>query len=285
MIAFLGMGLLGSNFVRALRRRGEEVHVWNRTHVKAHALAADGAVAFEHVTDAVAGATRVHLTLSDDEAVDEVLSRCAGALATGTTIVDHTTTSPAGTAVRAAHWSERGVAFQHAPVFMGPKNALEGTGFMLASGERARFDALSDELARMTGTLVYVGPQPERAAAMKLIGNLFIMAISVGLIDSIALARDLGVSAAEVMDLLQWFNPGASAPARLRRVLTADIDDPSWTLAMARKDARLMMDAAQRGEVPLILTPAVADAMDRWIRAGAAGKDWTVLAHDALAGM
>ncbi|MCL4756213.1 MAG: hypothetical protein KJ015_39055 [Myxococcales bacterium] len=37
MIAFYGMGLLGSNFVRALRKRGEEVHVWNRTAARARA--------------------------------------------------------------------------------------------------------------------------------------------------------------------------------------------------------------------------------------------------------
>src|SRR5262245_42175620 len=38
VIAFFGMGLLGSNFVRALRRRGEEVRVWNRSAGKARAL-------------------------------------------------------------------------------------------------------------------------------------------------------------------------------------------------------------------------------------------------------
>jgi len=43
MIAFLGMGLLGSNFVRALRRRGEDVQVWNRSPAKAKLLEAEGA--------------------------------------------------------------------------------------------------------------------------------------------------------------------------------------------------------------------------------------------------
>jgi 3-hydroxyisobutyrate dehydrogenase len=34
MKAFLGMGLLGSNFVKAMLKQGEEVQVWNRTHAK-----------------------------------------------------------------------------------------------------------------------------------------------------------------------------------------------------------------------------------------------------------
>ena len=38
MIAWFGTGLLGSNFVRALRKRGEEARVWNRSAEKARAL-------------------------------------------------------------------------------------------------------------------------------------------------------------------------------------------------------------------------------------------------------
>src|SRR6204780_5372413 len=75
MIAYLGLGLLGANFVRAMRRRGLEVNVWNRSPEKAKALEAEGAKAFARVEDAVRGATRVHLTLSDDAAVDDVLTR------------------------------------------------------------------------------------------------------------------------------------------------------------------------------------------------------------------
>ena len=46
-IAFFGTGLLGSGFVRALLRRGETVHVWNRSPEKAKALEEHGARVFE----------------------------------------------------------------------------------------------------------------------------------------------------------------------------------------------------------------------------------------------
>src|SRR5579871_3276725 len=123
MIAFLGTGLLGANFTRALLRRGESVQVWNRTPAKARALEADGAKAFDDPADAVRGAARVHLTLSDDAAVDDVLERARPGFAPGVILVDHTSTAPSGTRARAQRWEERKVAFQHAPVFMGPQNA------------------------------------------------------------------------------------------------------------------------------------------------------------------
>ena len=58
MVAFLGMGLLGANFVRAMINRGEKVQVWNRTAAKATALEQYGAVAKATPAEAVKGADR-----------------------------------------------------------------------------------------------------------------------------------------------------------------------------------------------------------------------------------
>ncbi len=282
MIAFFGMGLLGSNFVRALRRRGTDVNVWNRNPARAKALEADGARAFDAPDAAARGAERVHVTLSDDAAVDDVLERARPGLSPGVVIVDHTTTSPAGTAARARRWAERGVAFQHAPVFMGPPNALEGTGIMLASGDRARFDALSPELSKMTGKLVYLGVAPERAAGFKLLGNLFLMSMTAGIADLLSLGQALGIAPADAAGLFDVFNPGASMEPRIKRILAGEHGQPSWELAMARKDARLMIEAATEGERKLAILPAIAAEMDRWIAKGHAHDDWTVIAKDAL---
>jgi 3-hydroxyisobutyrate dehydrogenase len=282
VIAFFGMGLLGSNFVRAMRKRGLDVTVWNRSPERARPLAEVGARVATDPADAVKGATQLHLTLSDDAAVDEVLERARPGFGPGLTIVDHTTTSPAGTKARAARWAERGVAFQHAPVFMGPPNALDGSGFMLASGDKAQFDRLSPDLSRMTGKLVYLGAEPERAAGFKLFGNLFLMAMTAGLADVIGLAKSLGIDAADAGALFEWFNPAASMTARVKKIVTGDYANPSWELAMARKDARLMMEAAQTGHVELKVIPAIAKEMDRWIEKGHAHDDWTVIAKDVV---
>ena len=282
MIAFFGIGMLGSGFVRALRRRGEDVNVWNRTPAKAQALEAEGARAFAEPADAARGALRIHLSLSDDDAVDEVLERARGGFAAGVVIVDHTTTSATGTAARAARWEERGVAFLHAPVFMGPQNALESTGIMLASGDQARFDALAPALSAMTGKLSYLGPRAEEAAAFKLLGNLFLMFLTTGLADMLALAKAMGVAPTEAAKLFDVFNPGATIGARFRRVLDAKFSEPSWELSMARKDARLMLEEAARAGVPLAVLPTIASRMDAVIAQGHGADDWTVLAKDSL---
>jgi len=282
MIAFLGMGLLGSNFVRALRKRGETVRVWNRSPERAKALESVGATAFTDVAEAVRGAKRVHIVVSDDAAVDAVLEGARAGLSKDVVIVDHTTTSPAGTRERAKRWTERGIAFQHAPVFMGPQNALESTGTMLASGERARFDALQPELGKMTGKLVYLGEEVERAAKFKLLGNSFLMFLTAGLADFFQLASSMGVPSQDAATLFQTFNPAMTVPMRLERVLNANWSDPSWELAMARKDARLMIEAVTQAGNQLQVLPAIAAAMDKFIDKGHAHDDWTVIAKDGL---
>jgi 3-hydroxyisobutyrate dehydrogenase len=282
MIAFLGMGLLGSNFVRALRRRDEAVKVWNRNPERARALLSTGASVASGPADAVRGASRVHLALSDDRAVDEVLELARPGLEPEVIIIDHTTTSPSGARERVQRWAERGVAFVHAPVFMGPQNALESTGVMLVSGDRSLYERVSDELSKMTGKLVYMGLAPERAAAFKLLGNSFLMFLTAGFADYLALAKGLGVAPKDAASLFQFFNPGAAVPARLERLLAADYGNPSWELAMARKDARLMLEAAAEGGATMNVLPAIAQLMDSFIERGHAHDDWTVIAKDAL---
>jgi 3-hydroxyisobutyrate dehydrogenase len=194
-IAYFGTGLLGAGFVRRQLELGTTVHVWNRSPEKARALVADGAVFFDHPSEAVAGVDQIHLTLADDSSVDAVLKPLNGSIAASTTIVDHTTTAPTPTADRVKHWADRGKRYVHAPVFMAPANARDGTGIMMTSCSQADHDKLKPFLDTMTGKLVYLGDDPIRAASFKLFGNLFILTATAGLADMCRLAGAVGISA------------------------------------------------------------------------------------------
>lgn len=273
MIAVLGTGLLGSNFARALIKKGEEVRVWNRTAERAKALEADGAKAFERIEDAVAGAARVHIVVSDDAAVESIL----GHVPAGMLVVDHSTTSVAGAKARTARTD---VTYVHAPVFMGPQNALESTGLMLVSGERARVERVKPFLATMTGKLIDLGERVEAAAAFKLMGNTFLMGFTAAIGDLIGLGKALGFAPSEAISLFEHFNPGAMTAVRAKRMASGDYAQPSWELAMARKDARLVQEEVDRAHVALVLVPAIAARMDEMIRRGHSHDDWTVIAKD-----
>jgi len=281
-IAFFGTGLMGSGFVRRLRANGHEVNVWNRSPAKAQALEAHGARAFADPAAALAGADRLHLSLADDASVDAVLEPLAALLPAGTWIVDHTTTAVTPTAERAARWAARGRVFVHAPVFMGPANALDGTGLMLVSGSAAHHAALLPALQPMTGNVLYLGEAPERAAAFKLFGNLTLLGILGVLGDVNRLAQAVGIPTAEAFSLFKHFNPGQFLPARAARIEGGDFTSPSFEVAMARKDVRLMVEEAARGGVDLFVMPGVAAMFDAAIARGEGALDASAAARQGV---
>jgi len=282
MVAFLGMGLLGANFVRAMINKGAQVQVWNRTASKATELEKYGARAFAEVADAVKGADIIHLTLKDDATVDEVLAKASAGLQPGAIIIDHTTTSASGAVHRTKEWKDRGFTYLHAPVFMGPPNALDSTGYMLVSGDQAVIHKLEPALSKMTGKVINFGAEEGKAAGMKLIGNLFLVAFTAGIADTLSLAKGLNIPVSDLSALFDSWNPGAMLPARLQRMSGGNYDKASWELNMARKDVGLFMEAAAQGGTPLAVIPAIAAEMDRWIEKGYGNKDWTVIAKDAV---
>lgn len=275
--AFLGTGLLGAAFTRAMLQRGDTLHVWNRTAARAQALEADGARAFTDVAEAVNGASRIHVALKDDDSVDSVLEAARSGFAPGAVIIDHTTTSRAGAIARTAYWSDQGFRYQHAPVFMGPANALDASGFMLVSGDDQLIAELRSELAAMTGKLLELGPEAGKAAATKLAGNAFLICFTFALRDSLAVAKANGLSAADMAELFQSWNPAGQTDARLKKLAGTDHDQPSWELAMARKDTQLFLDAARDNDIALTLLPPIAEVMDGWIAKGFGNHDWTVV--------
>jgi len=261
-VAFLGTGLMGAALAEAAAKRGEKVSAWNRTAAKAHALAAFGVRGADTVADAVRGAERIHIMLTDDAAVDPVLDAAGD-----------------GTAARAKRLEERGVAFLHSPVFMTPKMCREAGGMMLAAGPQATFARAEPALKAMTGKLEYLGERRDLAAANKLFGNAMLIAICGGLADVYSMATSLGIDAKDAHALFGKFNPAGVVTYRGAAMASGDYA-PTFELTMARKDVRLMIEVAKGKELAAL--PGIARRMDDLIARGFGGDDMGVLAVDAV---
>lgn len=273
-IAVLGIGLLGAGFAENLLNRGHTVRVWNRSASKCAPLVALGAEACESPSEAVMGADRVHLVLAEDTAVDAVLADVFAGLGTSAPIVDHSTNHPERVAQRAARIADFGGVYLHAPVFMAPAMARIGGGQMFISGPAAEVDALRPALEEMTGKLIYVGEAPEKAAALKLVGNGLLVMLTGAIGDLFRVGEGAGLTPEDVLGL---FEASPRDPVAIgRRVQLAGEGPASFELAMARKDVRLMLELA--GDRPLGVLPGVAAAMDAAIEAGLAQADYAVFA-------
>jgi len=268
-VAFLGTGLLGGAMVERMLAQGDSVTVWNRTAAKLQLLQTAGAVIATSAGGSVADADHVHLALTDDAVVDAILAEVTPRLRPGTIVMDHSTTSPVATKDRAQRLAKAGVRFLHAPVFMSPQMCRDGKGLIMVSGAANTFEAVQPALARMTGDVWYLGERADLAAAYKLFGNSMLFAINAGMTDVLAMAKNLGIAGSEAIDLFSRFNTGMAIPMRGQKMAAGDFS-AMFELAMARKDVRLMLEAA--GAQPLIVLPALAARMDAMIAAGH-GKD------------
>ncbi len=277
-IAFLGTGLLGSAFVEAAAARGENVTVWNRTADKARALEPLGVQVAPTPADAARGASYVHLVLKDDAVVEEVIAALRPGLDDSSIILDHTTTQPALTAERSRRLNAEGVRYLHCPVFIGPAAARKEKGTILAAGPKSIFDAVSDHLSRMATQVEYFGERPDLAAVFKLCGNAFIIGISALVADVLTVASASDVDLAEAMRVVSFFDPAAVITGRARKMMRGDVT-PSFELAMARKDVRLMIETA--GAQPLAALPGIAVRMDELIAEGYGADDLAVIGRGA----
>ena len=157
----------------------------------------------------------------------------------------------------------------HAPVFMSPQMCRDATGLMLVSGPQGIFDTIRPGLEQMTGEVWYFGERGDLAAAYKIFGNSMIFTITAGIADVLAMAKHVGIAPADAAALFGKFRIGGIIPMRAEKMAQGDLS-ATFELTMARKDIRLMIEAA--GGEPLTVLPAIAARMDEAIAAGH-GKD------------
>jgi 3-hydroxyisobutyrate dehydrogenase len=278
-IAFLGTGLLGSALAEAAAKRGDQIIAWNRTADKARALEQFGVAVAATPADAVRGAQRVHMVLKDDAVVEDVIAALRPGLDPATIIVDHTTNQPALTADRAKRLNAEGVRYIHCPVFIGPAAARQAQGTILASGPKTLFDEIHEALSRMAERVEYFGERPDLAAVYKLCGNGFIIGIAAVVADVLAVAASSGVPGEDALKVVEYFNPAGVITGRGRSMIAKKFE-PSFELAMARKDVRLMIETAAKR--PLSTLPGMAARMDALIAEGYGTSDLAVIGSTSV---
>ncbi len=276
-VAVLGAGLLGTGFIENLLAQGHTVRAWNRSASKLDAVAAKGATVAATAAEAVSGAERVHLVLAEDSAVDSVLAAARPGLRAGVPVFDHSTNRPDKVAERFNRLRAEGVRYLHCPVFMAPSNARSGTGTMLVAGPLADAQEFTPVLSTMTGKVWHCGEQPDRAAVYKLLGNATLIALTGVMGDVLAIGAEAGMDVAAVNELFANFNPGGMLPVIAQRVARSEGAEASFTLQMARKDVRLMIESARARRLSVL--PGVAAAMDIAIDDGKGPKDYAIYAR------
>jgi 3-hydroxyisobutyrate dehydrogenase len=274
-VAVLGLGTMGEPIARNLVRTGFVVRVWNRTREKAEPLAGMGATVADTPAEAADGAHFVLTMLTDLDAVLEVMEEEHGALDAMDPDAIWLQTSTVG--VDGAAWlgqlaAEHGVAYVDAPVIGTREPAEKGELVVLASGpdELRRWCApVFDAIGKETRWLGAAG----LGSRMKMVVNMWLLAVTEAAAESVALAEAIGVEPREFLDVIR--GSAIDTPylhLKGEAILDRDLE-PSFKLRLAAKDARLVLDAAGHAGIEPRVLRAARDAFLHAIALGHGDDD------------
>ncbi|MGW6708710.1 NAD(P)-dependent oxidoreductase [Streptomyces sp. NPDC054956] len=256
-LTLLGLGSMGTALARTWLAAGHPLTVWNRTPVKAEALAAEGAVVAASPAEAVAANGLVVLCLLDHASVDSALE---GVDLTGKDLVDLTTGTPADGRARAAWAEERGARFLDGGIMATPSmiGVPEAGGYVFYSGSPTLFEAHRGTLEVPAGAR-FVGPDPGHAALHDIALLSAMTGLFAGISTAYALIEGEGISPKDLAPLLtEWLGAmGFFAGAAAERLVSGDFTTGvESNLAMqVAASATYLRAAAEQGVSPELISP------------------------------
>ncbi|MGW0818100.1 NAD(P)-dependent oxidoreductase [Streptomyces viridiviolaceus] len=275
-VSVLGTGIMGAAMARNLARAGHTVRAWNRSRDKAEPLATDGAHIADTPQDAVRGADVVLTMLYDGPAALDVMRQAAPGLRPGASWVQSTTAGIDAVGELAAFAREHDLVFFDAPVLGTRQPAEAGQLLVLAAGPADARNAVTPVLDAVGSRTVWTGEDGAAGTAtrLKLVANSWVLAATNAVGEVLALSEALGVDPDGFFDAIAG-GPLDMGYLRVKADLIRDgrLTPPQFAVTTAVKDARLIVEAGERGGVRLDVAAAGAERLARAAAQGHGDED------------
>ena len=275
LIAFLGLGTMGSGMAGRLLDAGARVTVFNRTIERAAPLAARGAVVAKNPRDAVSEADIVFSMIADDAASHDVWDGAAGALAgvrKGTIIVECSTVT-VGRITELAESARRiGCELLDAPVTGSKMQAARGELVFLVGGSEQGVARIRPALDAMGKTVVHLGPVGS-GALVKLINNFLAGVQAASLAEAIAIIERSSLDRVQTIGAIVNGSPGSPVMKTLASRILANDFSPNFYLHLLAKDLGYAIGEGESRGVPMSMASAAREILQASIARGDGNKD------------
>ena len=192
-IAFIGTGLMGFPMAKNLLEKNLELNVFSRTIEKAKPLEKFGAKISNSLSEAIKGVDVVITMLTDDAAVEKVLSDqdFQENLKKESTVIDMSSIKPKIAIKYGNLLKDKDVNFLDAPVSGGTIGAEHATLAIMVGGDQKIFDQVKDIL-KVMGNPTLVGPIG--SGQVSKLANQIIVGVTIGAVaEAITLCEKAGV--------------------------------------------------------------------------------------------
>jgi 2-hydroxy-3-oxopropionate reductase len=252
---------------RHLRAAGFPLTVHSRSKGPVGELVAAGADRADSPADVARASDIVITMLPDTPDVEHVVvgdDGVASGIAPGGLVIDMSTIDPAPTRAIAETLSASGVDMLDAPVSGGEKGAIDGTLSIMVGGSDQAFARAMPLFDAMGTNIVHVGPSGGGQVA-KACNQLVVAATIEAIAEALVLAERSGVDPAKVRAaLLGGFAGSKILEVHGQRMLDRAFE-PGFRARLHRKDARIVLDAAEASGTPIPSFRTVAAQLDRLV--------------------
>ena len=269
-IAYLGLGIMGSGMATNLLKAGYDLSVWNRSLESCKPLVEQGATQAQTPAQAVENAEAILYSLSNDNAVEEVVFGKDGILSnvrSGQIAIDMSTVHPDTSRREAAAYAEKQVEFLDAPVFGSKNESAAGGLWIVVGGKREVFEQVKPILEPLSETLHYLG-DTGKGASMKLIGNSIVATQIEALGEALILATKAGLNTQDVLDVLHVVDFRSPIFDGMGKMLVNRDFTPSFALNNLLKDANLIARFAQDLNSPMPAAAIVRETIKTAVNQG-----------------
>ncbi len=276
-VGVIGLGNIGGAIAANLVADGESVHVHDADAARVEALVSAGATSAEGPAALGATCEITFASLPSPEAVTEVAEDWLRGASPGRILVDLSTNSPQAVMDLGARLRGEGCHLLESPLTGGAPGAQARKLVFMVGGDPEVFERCRPLLDRLGRASFHLG-ELGRGSVAKLVNSLLAFASTWVSLEGLALAAAAGIDLRQMVNVVRTGGASNFYMDRMVEGIGQRDRPPRFAMALATKDARLIVDTSLRLGVPAPVAGQMAQVFVSACRAGLAERDWSELA-------
>jgi 2-hydroxy-3-oxopropionate reductase len=276
-IGFIGTGLMGLPMAKNILKAGYNLKAFNRSQNKATPLKDQGAEISSSIKEAVSDSDVVITMLTDDTAVDEIMSSSdfLGGLKSESIVIDMSSVKPSTATNHGNNLKSKNINYLDAPVSGGTIGAEEASLAIMVGGEQDVFNRASEILKTM-GNPTLVGPVG--SGQVSKLANQIIVGLTIGAVaEAVTLCEKAGADPVKMISALS----GGWADSKIlqthgKRMIEKDFS-PKGKTSTHLKDMNNILDCANNFNTHLPISNLVKEMYKTLVENDHGDKDHSSL--------
>ncbi len=276
-IGFIGTGLMGLPMAKNILKAGYNLKAFNRSKNKAAPLKDQGAEISSSIKEAVSDSDVVITMLTDDNAVDEIMSSSyfLGGLKSEAIVIDMSSVKPSTATNHGNNLKSKNINYLDAPVSGGTIGAEEASLAIMVGGEQDVFNRASEILKTM-GNPTLVGPIG--SGQVSKLANQIIVGLTIGAVaEAVTLCEKAGADPVKMIRALS----GGWADSKIlqthgKRMIEKDFS-PKGKTSTHLKDMNNILDCANNFNTHLPISNLVKEMYKTLVENDHGDKDHSSL--------